>query len=186
MKKRGMLSNILYIVILVALVGFLLVQFNILGLEDSAKSVASTLLLVLAVISVACVEIVFPVLDNKELLRDRKYVIMATVKSLLFLAALVILFLYEPFGVIKSTGFAIVGFVVLYFIQFFISLDPKPVAEAEDESSESEPVDGAAEAVAFEIESEVETVVEPEADEIEEETDLAEGIETAEAETSEE
>ncbi len=139
MKKRGLLSNVLYVVILVTLVCFLLVQFDILGLGEQAKTAVSTILLVLAVASVAMVEIVFPVLDNKELLKEKKYVIMIAVKSVLFLASLAVLFLYEPFGVIKDTAVAIVGFVVFYFIQFFISLDPKPAVE--DEEYEDEEAD---------------------------------------------
>ncbi len=141
MKKRNLLSNILYVVILVALVGFLLVQFDILGLDEQAKTATSTILLVLAVVAVGFVEIVFPVLDNKELLKEKKYVIMTTVKSVLFLASLAVLFLYEPFGIIKSTGFAIAGFVILYFVQFFINLDPRPALDDEDEDEDAEEED---------------------------------------------
>ena len=145
MKKRSLLSNVLYVVILVALVGFLLVQFEVFGLGEDAKTVVSTILLVIAVLSVAFVEIVFPVIDNKSLLKEKKYAIMVTVKSVLFVGALVVLFLYQPFGVIKNTAVAIIGFVALYFIQFFISLDPKPVVEDEEEEQETETASESAE-----------------------------------------
>ena len=138
MKKRNLLSNIFYVAILVTLVAFLLVQFQVLGMSEETRSVVSTVLLVIAVLSVAMVEIVFPVLDNKALLKETKYAVMVTVKSVLFVASLVFLFLYQPFGVIKSAGLAIAGFVVLYFAQFFITLDPKPVLEEEDEDDEAD------------------------------------------------
>lgn len=138
MKKRNLLSNIFYVAILVTLVAFLLVQFQVLGMSEETRSVVSTVLLVIAVLSVAMVEIVFPVLDNKALLKETKYAVMVTVKSVLFVASLVFLFLYQPFGVIKSAGLAIAGFVVLYFAQFFITLDPKPVLEEEDEDDEED------------------------------------------------
>jgi magnesium-transporting ATPase (P-type) len=138
MKKRNLLSNILYVAILVTLVAFLLVQFQVLGMSEETRTIVSTVLLVIAVLSVAMVEIVFPVLDNKALLKEKKYAIMVSVKSVLFVASLVFLFLYQPFGKITSAGIAIAGFVVLYFAQFFISLDPKPVLEEDDEDEEDE------------------------------------------------
>lgn len=137
MKNRNLLSNILYIVILIVLAGFLVVQFNLLSLSDDMKTVVSSIFLAVAVVAVAFVEIVFPVIDNKEMLKEKKYQIMLAVKSVLFVIALALLFLYEPFGIIKSMPVALVGFVVVYFIQFFINLDPKPVLEEPAEEEES-------------------------------------------------
>ena len=136
MKSRNLLSNILYIVILIVLAGFLVVQFNLLHFSDDTKTIVSSIFLAVAVVAVAFVEIVFPVIDNKEMLKEKKYRIMLIVKSVLFVIALALLFLYEPFGVIKSMPVALVGFVVIYFIQFFINLDPKPVVEEETAAEE--------------------------------------------------
>ena len=136
MKNRILLSNILYIVILIVLAGFLVVQFGLLHLSDDMKTTVSSIFLAVAVAAVAFVEIVFPVIDNREMLKQQKYKIMLIVKSILFVIALALLFLYEPFGVIKSMPFALIGFVVVYFIQFFINLDPKPVVEEPEEESD--------------------------------------------------
>lgn len=144
MKNRNLLSNILYIVILVVLAAFLVVQFNLLHLGDGTKTAVSSILLAIAVVAVAFVEIVFPVMDNKEMLKDQKYKMMLIVKSVLFIIALALLFLYEPFGVITSMPVALIGFVVIYFIQFFINLDPKPLVEesVEEEADGSDGTDG--------------------------------------------
>lgn len=135
MKNRNLLSNILYIIVLIALAGFLIIQFEVLKLDEMPQKIVSSVLLAAAVISVAFVEIVFPVLDNKPMLKERKYIIMTVVKSILFAAALIVLFLYEPFGIITNMPVALVGFLVLYFVQFFINLDPKPAVQEDEEDS---------------------------------------------------
>ena len=69
----------------------------------------------------------------ETMLKNKKYGIMVAVKAVLFVAAATVLFLYEPFGVIRNMTVALVLFVVFYFIQFFISLDPKVERKEETE-----------------------------------------------------
>ena len=125
MKNRKWLTNVFYVIILLSLLGFLLLEFNIFGLEAGIQKWAASGLLALAIISVALVELVFPVASNRDMLKNQKYVVLVIVKSVLFIASAAVLFMYEPFGVIKNMPVALVAFIVLYFIQFFITLDPK-------------------------------------------------------------
>ncbi len=125
MKYRNLLTNIFYVVILISLVLFLLIEFGVMGMSDGMKRVVSTLLLALAVLSVAMIEIVLPVIANRDMLKNKKYVVRAVIKTVLLLASAVVLFMFEPFGVIKDMTTALVIFCVTYFLQFFISLEPK-------------------------------------------------------------
>lgn len=137
MKKRNLLTNIFYVVILVALAGYLVAEFA-LNDNESLQKILAVLSLAVAIISVGLVDIVFPILDNKDMLKNKKYVIITLVKTALFLAATIVLFLHTPFKVIKSTAVALVTFVVLYFLQYFISLDPKVEKSAADDQDLTE------------------------------------------------
>ena len=85
------------------------------------------------------------------MLRNKKFIIKALVKTVLFLAASIVLFLYEPFGVIKDVVLALVLFVVFYFLQFFINLEPQRVKKSAKKTREMSP---AAERRRAELESE--------------------------------
>ncbi|MBQ7444925.1 MAG: hypothetical protein IJS71_03165 [Clostridia bacterium] len=151
MKFRNLITNILYVVILFALVGFLLVEFQVFGFDDGIKRVVATVFLLLAVIGVSVIEIVLPIVANRDMLRNKKFIIKALVKTVLFLAASIVLFLYEPFGVIKDVVLALVLFVVFYFLQFFINLEPQRVKKSAKKAREMSP---AAERRRAELESE--------------------------------
>ena len=125
MKHRNLLTNLLYVLIIVSLVSFLLVEFSVFNLDDGMKRVVSTALLSVAILSVALIEIVLPVIANRDMLKNPKYIILFVIKTVFLIAAAAVLFLYEPFGVIKNMTLALILFVVFYFIQFFITLEPK-------------------------------------------------------------
>ena len=125
MKNRNALSNLFYVIILLALAGFLVVEFGVVKLAASTQKLVGTLLLAVAILMVAAVEFLFPILANKVMLKNNRYRLMVIVKAVLFAASALVLFLYEPFHVIKNMPVALALFVVFYFIQFFISLDPK-------------------------------------------------------------
>jgi len=124
MKKRRLLTNILYVVILLALAGFLYVEFALLNNGEGEQKWLAGVALGVAVVAVALVEIVFPVVDNKDLFKMKKYVALTIAKTVLYIASVVALFLYLPFAIIPMKVSMII-FVILYFAQFFISLDPK-------------------------------------------------------------
>lgn len=140
MKKRNLWTNILYVLILVGLATFLIAEFA-LNSNEGIKTIAAATALIVAIISVALVDIVFPVIDNKDMLKNKKYLVLTIVKSVLFLAAAIVLLLREPFNVIKSVPGALIPFIVLYFIQYFISLDPK-VPKTDDEDEDLEEIKG--------------------------------------------
>ena len=125
MKNRNALSNLFYVIILLALAGFLVVEFGVVKLAASTQKLVGTLLLAVAILMVAAVEFLFPILANKVMLKNNRYRLMVIIKAVLFAASALVLFLYEPFHVIKNMPVALALFVVFYFIQFFISLDPK-------------------------------------------------------------
>ncbi len=137
MKKRNGLTNLFYVIILLSLVGFLAVEFGFFNLEAQVQKIVATGLLALAIVMVACIEFVLPIASNKDMLKNKKYAIMVAIKAVLFIAAATVLFLYEPFGVIRNMTVALVLFVVFYFIQFFISLDPK--VERKEETEKAKP-----------------------------------------------
>ncbi len=136
MKFRNVLTNIFYVIILLSLVAFLLIEFKVFNLGDGKRAVSS-LLLALAVVSVAVIEIILPVIANRDMLGNRKYLIRTIIKSVLLVTSAVVLFLYEPFGKIKDTTTALIIFCVTYFIQFFISLEPKLEKKSADDEEKS-------------------------------------------------
>ncbi len=124
MKYRNLFTNILYVVMLLSLVGFLLAEFDVFGFDDGVKRLVATMLLAVSVLCVACIEIVFPVVANRDYLKNKKYLIRFIVKTVLLVVAAAALFLHMPFGKLEMFP-ALAIFVVTYFIQFFISLEPK-------------------------------------------------------------
>ena len=135
MKNRNLITNILSIIILIALIFFLLVQFNIFKVSDPVKSTLILVSLGVAVVSVVLMDIVFPIIDNKHRLVDRRYMAFFLVKVVLFTAAIIALLLFHPIGVLEATP-ALIAFIVLYFAQFFINLDAKPYYEDEEDEEE--------------------------------------------------
>ncbi|MBE7065409.1 MAG: hypothetical protein E7384_06320 [Ruminococcaceae bacterium] len=133
MKNRNLFTNILSILIIAALAFFLLVQFNVFSnMEQSVRNSVGIASLAVAILSVILIDIVFPVIDHKDRLSEKKYLILLIVKVILFAAAVIVLLLFHPFGVIKNTAVALVSFIVLYFVQFFINLDAKPDDDDDD------------------------------------------------------
>ncbi|MBP5311966.1 MAG: hypothetical protein J6112_03935 [Clostridia bacterium] len=123
MKYRNLITNLLYVLILVSLVAFLLIEFDVLNFGEF-KKVGSTIFLAVAVLSVIVIEVVLPVIANRDMLKNKKYLIRVIIKSLLLLTSAVVLFLYEPFGVYNNMTVALVVFIATYFLQFFINLEP--------------------------------------------------------------
>lgn len=146
MKNRNLFTNILSIVILLALVFFLLIQFNVFKVADNVKNAFILASLGVAVLSVVFIDIVFPIIDNRHRLAEKKYLILFIVKVVLFMAAVVVLLLFHPFAVIKNATPALIGFIVLYFAQFFINLDSKPDEDDEDEDEYEDEIEENAEA----------------------------------------
>ena len=92
MKLRNVLTNIFYVIILLSLVAFLLIEFKVFNLGDGKRAVSS-LLLALAVVSVAVIEIILPVIANRDMLGNRKYLIRTIINSVLLVTSAVVLFL---------------------------------------------------------------------------------------------
>jgi len=193
MKNRNLFTNILSILIIVALAFFLLVQFNVFSsMGQSARDMIGIVSLGVAILSVILIDIVFPVVDNRARLREKKYLILLIVKVILFAAAVAVLLMFHPFGVIKNTTVALVTFIVLYFVQFFINLDAKPDDDDEDDYDEEDSSDDVSAIeepeVAFDDETvgEAPVVAEETAEVTEESAEVAEtpaeAVESAEAE----
>ncbi len=142
MKNRNLLTNIFSVILMLSLVAFLLVTFNVL---KKYETVITYISLPLAILSVACIDIIFPIIDNIKRLRTEKVLLILTiVKIVLFIAAFVVMLLYVT-RVIETETTVLIIFVVLYFAQFFINIDPKEDRtkeiedfEEEEESEESE------------------------------------------------
>ena len=174
MKNRNLFTNILSILIIVALAFFLLVQFNVFSsMGDSTKNLIGIASLAIAIVSVILIDIVFPVIENRARLSEKKYLILFIVKVILFAAAVAVLLMFHPFAVIRNTTVALVSFIVLYFIQFFINLDAKPDDDEcdEDESDEDESVETAEEEASEDAEYDAD--FDDEADDVSEEIDQA-------------
>lgn len=135
MKNRKLLTDIFTVVLMVAIVLVLLAYLNIFpGTVQEEGSVSYIMLsyvsVPLALISVALIDLVFPLIDNKALLKERMFQIKAGVKIVLFLAAVIfgmLFFMSDVFvNLIKSEFVGVGIFVALYIAQFCINLDPKP------------------------------------------------------------
>lgn len=142
MKNRTLFNNIFTVIIMLSLVFFLLAYFQVFG-NEVIEGWISNITLPLALVSAICMEIVLPVLDNKEMFRtEKKMKILLAVKIVLVIAAIVplVLNLTNQLGNDRSTEFGVLAaFVILYMAQFFINLDPKPeIDEDDDEDDEYE------------------------------------------------
>ncbi len=138
MKHRNFLSNIFSVVLIVSLIAFLFVMLK--GMDDGLGTAIKYISLPLAIISVACIDIVFPILDNKQRLRENiNLKVLTIVKIVLFIAAFVVIGLYVTNIILSDNEMiALSVFVVLYFAQFVINIDPKKprVAEVSEDDDE--------------------------------------------------
>lgn len=145
MKNRKLLTDIFTVVLMVSIVLVLLAYLNVFpGTVQEEGSVSYIVLsyisVPLALISVALIDLVFPLIDNREMLKDNKYKIKTGVKIALFAAAVifgVLFFMTGVFATLITNDFIGVAiFVALYIAQFCINLDPKPepVEEKEEEA----------------------------------------------------
>lgn len=175
MKNRTLFNNIFTVIIMLSLVFFLLSYFQVFG-NEVVEGWISNITLPLALISAICMEIVLPVLDNKQMFKtEKKMKILLAVKIVLVIAAIIplVLNLTNQLGNDKSTEFGVLAaFVILYMAQFFINLDPKPEIEEDEDEDEDEE---------YEEDDEEEDAEEAESDEA-----LSEGVETAPVEEEKE
>lgn len=144
MKNRNLFNNIFTVIIMLSLVFFLLSYFQVFG-NEYLEGWIQKITLPLALASAICMEIILPVLDNKELFkREKKMKIMLIVKILLVVAAIIPLVL-NVLGTLaqnqKAEFGVLAAFVILYMAQFFINLDPKPELSDEDEDEEDDEED---------------------------------------------
>lgn len=144
MKNRNLFNNIFTVIIMLSLVLFLLSYFAVFG-NESLEGWIQKITLPLAMVSAVCMEIVLPVLDNKELFKtNKKMKIMLLVKVLLVIAAIIPLVLNLSGTLAQNTTAefgVLAAFVVLYMAQFFINLDPKPASSEEEEDEEDDEED---------------------------------------------
>lgn len=136
MKHRNLLTNIFSVVLIISLIAFLLVTLK--GMEGGLANAVKYITLPLAIISVACIDIVFPILDNKQRLRENNTLkILTIVKIILFIASFVVISLYVTNIILSDNEMiAVAVFVVLYFAQFFINIDPKQPKATETSGDE--------------------------------------------------
>ncbi len=191
MKNRNLFNNIFTVLIMASLVLFLLAYFEVFG-NETVWGWIQKITLPVAMLSAICMEIVLPVIDNKELFKtSSKMKVMVAVKSFLVVLAIVPLVLNIS-GFMAQNTVAEFGtlavFVVLYMAQFFINLDPKPETEDEEEEEDEDYEESETdEDVDFEDEEKLEELAEETEEVVEEaeETEEAEEVEEVETETEE-
>jgi hypothetical protein len=135
MKNRKLLTDIFTVILMVSIVLVLLAYLNVFpGTVQEEGSVSYIVLsyisVPLALISVALIDLVFPLIDNRAMLKEKAFVIKAGVKVVLFVAAVIFGLLFFMTGVfatlITNDFIGVAIFVALYIAQFCINLDPKP------------------------------------------------------------
>lgn len=135
MKNRKLLTDIFTVILMVSIVLVLLAYLNVFpGTVQEEGSVSYIVLsyisVPLALVSVALIDLVFPLIDNRAMLKEKAFVIKAGVKVVLFVAAVIFGLLFFMTGVfatlITNDFIGVAIFVALYIAQFCINLDPKP------------------------------------------------------------
>ncbi|MBP3392803.1 MAG: hypothetical protein J6L76_08490 [Clostridia bacterium] len=135
MKNRKLLTDIFTVVLMVSIVLVLLAYLNVFPgtVQDEGSAsyiVLSYISVPLALISVALIDLVFPLIDNRAMLKENKFKVKAGVKIALFAAAVifgVLFFMTDALATAITNDFVGVAiFVALYIAQFCINLDPKP------------------------------------------------------------
>ena len=139
MKKRKLLTDIFTVVLMIAIVIVVLAFLNVFPGNDVSEkgSLNHTMMtfvgMPLAFISVALIDLVFPLIDNRERLASTGYKIKVIVKIILFLAAVVagiMFYMMDAFP--KLNDFVKLAiFCGLYFAEFMINLDPPLKKKAE-------------------------------------------------------
>jgi len=140
MKKRKLLTDIFIVILMISIVLVLLSYLNVFPGGDYTVegSISRKVILVaipLALLSVLLVDIVFPVLDNLSKFSQKSFLIKVIIKSLLFIAAVVVLVCHVN-GVFMNEFLGVGLFVVVYLIQFFIDLDKKEKKVVQEEEYE--------------------------------------------------
>ena len=145
MKNRSLFNNIFTVIIMISLVLFLLSYFSVFN-NETVEGWIQKITLPVALISAICMEIVLPVLDNREMFKtQRKMRILLIVKCVLVAAAMVPLILNVSGSMAQDTKTefgVLAAFVILYMAQFFINLDPKPEYTDEDDEEADDEEDG--------------------------------------------
>ena len=135
MKNRKLLTDIFTVVLMVSIVLVLLAYLEVfpgsIREEGSASYIILSYISVpLALISVALIDLVFPLIDNRVMLKENAYKVKAGVKIVLFVAAVIFGVLFFMTGafvtLIVNDYIGVAIFVALYIAQFCINLDPKP------------------------------------------------------------
>ena len=136
MKKRTLLTNIFIVVLMISIVFVLLAFFEV--FPESAQSAILFTSMSLALISVALVDIVFPLIDNSSRFKnENSYKVKTVIKIVLFLVAVAfLLFTVKGIGFFKTQFLGIALFCVAYLAQFFIDLDKNKKGQGEDEEDE--------------------------------------------------
>lgn len=133
MKKRTLLTNIFIVVLMVSIVFVLLAFFDI--FPESMKTGVLFVSMTLALVSVALVDIIFPLIDNIGRFKDESpYKVKTIVKIILFLVAVAFLMLtVYNIGPFKTQFLGIALFCVAYLAQFFIDLDKNKKNQLEED-----------------------------------------------------
>ena len=136
MKKRTLLTNIFIVVLMISIVFVLLAFFEV--FPEIAQSAILFASMSLALISVALVDIVFPLIDNASRFKnENSYKVKTVIKIVLFLVAVAfLLFTVKGIGFFKTQFLGIALFCVAYLAQFFIDLDKNKKGQGEDEEDE--------------------------------------------------
>ena len=136
MKKRTLLTNIFIVVLMISIVFVLLAFFEV--FPESAQSAILFASMSLALISVALVDIVFPLIDNASRFKnENSYKVKTVIKIVLFRVAVAcLLFTVKGIGFYKTQFLAFAVFCVAYLAQFFIDLDKNKKGQGEDEEDE--------------------------------------------------
>ena len=137
MKKRTLLTNIFIVVLMISIVFVLLAFFNV--FPESAQNAVLFTSMSLALISVALVDIIFPLIDNIGRFKaENSYKVKTIIKVILFCVAVVFLLMtVRGIGFFKTQFVGIALFCVAYLAQFFIDLDRNKKACLEEEAEDS-------------------------------------------------
>ena len=136
MKKRTLLTNIFIVILMISIVFVLLAFFEV--FPEKAQPAILFTSMSLALVSVARVDIVFPLIDNAARFKEENsYKVKTIIKIVLFLVAVVFLLLtVKNIGFFKTQFVGIALFCVAYLAQFFIDLDKNKKNQIEEEEDE--------------------------------------------------
>ena len=158
MKKRTLLTNIFIIILMVSIVFVLLAFFDVFN-KDTLKEPVLAASMTVALISVALIDIFFPVIDNfSRFKKETSYKVKSIVKLVLFSVSVVFLVLtVKGIGIFKEQFLGIAFFCIAYLAQFFVDLDKEKKANIEDydaSKDESEEISNEVESISLEDDDE--------------------------------